>query len=129
MRQSQSFLDLDLNFLKHPVLKDVSVRFNDLAIKGAIKNLILTMNYERPFHSEIGSRIGALLFEPITPVLWGMIKMEVTNLITTFEPRVNLLDVIVTYQPDDNTVNIMIAFEIIGTSTTSNLQVTLDRTR
>ena len=63
-RSTRTFSDLDLNFGMHPVTRDVVLKYDDQAIKAAVKNLVLTQNYERPFHSEIGSQIRGLLFEP-----------------------------------------------------------------
>ena len=37
------------------------------AVKQAVKNLILTNHYEKPFHPEIGSNLRGMLFENITP--------------------------------------------------------------
>ncbi len=62
-RNTRIFSDLDFNFTAHPVTKDVSRRYDENSVKTALKNLILTRNYERPFHSEIGSPIRSLMFE------------------------------------------------------------------
>lgn len=129
MRQTQTYRDVDINFSRHPTSHDVTTKSNDEAIKAAVRNLVLTVNYERPFHPEIGSRIRAMLFEPITPMLWGMLKQEITNLINTYEPRVTLLDVITTYLPDENTVNAQIIFEVVGTNRVNQTAVTLERSR
>ena len=59
----RTYRDLDLNFTAHPVTKDIVMRYDDAAVKESIKNLVLTMNYERPFHSEIGTPVNSLLFE------------------------------------------------------------------
>jgi hypothetical protein len=67
-RNTRTFTDLDLNFLAHPVTKDVTAKTDEQAVKASIRNLILTSNYEKPFHPEIGSPIKSLLFEPATPL-------------------------------------------------------------
>lgn len=128
-RNTRTYVDLDLNFGRHPVTHDVTLKYDDEAIKASIRNLILTMCYERPFHSNIGSRLKSLLFEPITPVLYGIIKREVQNIVDSFEPRASIRDVITTYLPDNNTISINIIFQINGTSVISNATVTLERTR
>ena len=128
-KNTNTYTDIDLNFTRHPLTHDVSAKFNDDAIKGSIRNLVCTLNYERPFHSEIGSRVYSLLFEPLTPVISSILKKEITNLVESFEPRADIIDVIVTYNNDANELNILIVFNIVGTSITSQVNVVLDRTR
>jgi len=61
------FTDLNLIFAPHPYSKDILTRKNIDAVKTSIQNLILTKNYERPFHPEIGSQVNALMFENLMP--------------------------------------------------------------
>ena len=37
-------------------------------VKRSVRNLILTNQFERPFHPEINSSVRDLLFENITPL-------------------------------------------------------------
>ena len=126
---TRTFSDLDLNFTKNPVTMDVTRRYDEDAVKNALKNLILTANYERPFHSEIGSPIKKLLFEPASPILGAMLKRTIQDTINTFEPRVQIIDIICVVAPDDNTVNVTIEFTILNTTAPITLELTLQRTR
>ena len=126
---SRTFTDIDLNFLAHPVTKDVTVKTNEQAIKSSIRNLILTSNYEKPFHPEIGSQINSLLFEPATPMLPIMLKKAIEFTIYNFEPRVNLTNVSTILSEDENSINVSIEFVIINTSTPVALDLILYRTR
>jgi len=126
---SRTFTDIDLNFLAHPVTKDVTVKTNEQAIKSSIRNLILTSNYEKPFHPEIGSQINSLLFEPATPMLPIMLKKAIEFTIYNFEPRVNLTNVSAILSEDENSINVSIEFVIINTSTPVGLDLILYRTR
>lgn len=126
---TRTYKDFDISFIKHPITKDIAMKYDDEDIKASIRNLLLTSNYERPFHSEIGSRLKALLFEPITPVLYSVIKREVLNVVESFEPRATILDAITTYLPDENAITINVIFRINGTSMISNTNVTLEKTR
>jgi phage baseplate assembly protein W len=128
-RNTRTFSDLDLNFTKHPVTKDVVRKFDEEAIKASVKNLVLTQNYERPFHSEIGSQIRGLLFEPATPLLNVMLKRAITDTIINFEPRVKLNEVLVTVSPDNNEVYVSIHFTIINTTRPVSVDLILTRTR
>jgi len=128
-RNTRIFSDLDFNFTAHPVTGDVSRRFDENAIKTSLKNLILTSNYERPFHSEIGSPIKKMLFEPSTPMLEVMLRRGILDTIDNFEPRVQVMDVIVVVNPDEYTVGVTIEFKIVNTNLPLTLDLTLERTR
>lgn len=126
---TKTFTDLDLNFTAHPVNKDVSIKYDEQAIKQSIKSLILTKNFERPFHSEIGSQVRGLLFEPVTEMSVAIIKRSIVDVIRNYEPRALLVDVFVSVRPDENYVDIRIIFKIVNTATPIELTLTLERTR
>lgn len=126
---TRTFSDLDLGFLPNPVSHDVSRKYDENAIKQSIKNIILTKNFERPFHSDIGSQISSLLFEPITPMITSVMKRTIINTIKAHEPRINVLDVSVLLSPDNNGVYVTITFTIVNTSTPVSVDLFLERTR
>jgi phage baseplate assembly protein W len=126
---TRTFTDLDLNFLAHPVTKDISTKTDEQAIKSSIRNLVLTSNYEKPFHPEIGSQIKSLLFEPATPMLPILIKKAIEYTIYNFEPRVNLINVDAVLSEDENSIDVTVEFVIINTSTPLALDLILYRTR
>jgi phage baseplate assembly protein W len=128
-RNTRIFSDLDLNFTAHPVNKDISRRYDDNAIKQSIKNLLLTRNFERPFHSEIGSPIRAMLFELPGPMFTVMLQRAVIDVINNFEPRVEVLDVRVNDSIDTNAVYITLEFKIVNTERPITLDLALERTR
>jgi phage baseplate assembly protein W len=128
-RNTRTFSDIDLNFTAHPVTKDIAHRYDENAIKTALKNLILTSNYERPFHSEIGTPIRRMLFELPTPMLPLMIKKTIEQTVASFEPRVNLIQVNVNLSPNSNSLYVNISFKIVNTEKPLTLNLVLERTR
>lgn len=128
-RNTRTFSDIDLNFTAHPVTHDITVKYDEQAIKQSVKNLIMTNNFERPFHSEIGSQIRALLFEPAGIILNISLKRAISDTILNFEPRVNLLSVDVVSAIDSNSVQVTIQFAIVNTERPIQLQLILYRTR
>lgn len=126
---SRTFSDIDFNFGKHPVTNDLAKKYDDYAIKQSIRSLILTKNYERPFHSEIGSPITSLLFEPVSPVTAQILKKVIEQTIINFEPRVNLTQVDIKFSPDNNAVYCSIYYRIINTSVPQTVNLTLKRSR
>jgi phage baseplate assembly protein W len=128
-RNTRNFSDLDLNFTAHPVTGDVSRRFDENAIKTALRNLILTNNFERPFHSEIGTPIRAMLFEPFSPMLVSNIERSIFDAVNSFEPRVNLDNVKVVTSPDENSLVVTLTYRVLNTIRPVTLDISLERTR
>lgn len=108
---------------------DIAVRFDENAIKASLRHLVLTMNHERPFNSNIGSQTKAMMFELATPMSGIMLKQSIINTINAFEPRVQLLDVIVDSRPESYTVKISIYFQVINTTEPLQIDLVLNRTR
>jgi len=128
-RNTRTFKDIDLNFTAHPVTGDVARKYDEAAIKQSVRNLILTQNYERPFHSEIGSQVRSLLFEPAGPMTSAILKRSIEDTIINFEPRVKLISVQITDNIENNTYNISIVFRIVNTETPIAIDLFLKRTR
>jgi phage baseplate assembly protein W len=128
-RNTRTFTDLDLNFLAHPVTKDVTTKTDEQAIKASIRNLILTSNYEKPFHPEIGSPIKSLLFEPASPILPVLIEKAIHQTIDNHEPRVQLSKVTANLSADNNSIYVTIEFVIVNTSVPLIVDLILYRTR
>ena len=128
-KRQRTFSDLDLNFTAHPVTGDISRLYDENAIKRSVRNLLQTNNFERPFHSEIGSQIRALLFEPASPVLNTMLKRVIADTITTFEPRVVVNSVTVSSNADNNSLNVTLIFTIVNTVNPVTMNFVLQRTR
>lgn len=128
-RTTRLFSDLDFNFSPHPVTGDLVVKYDENAIKQALKNLIMTRNYERPFHSDIGSPVRELLFDLITPMTGLMVKRAIVDLVSNYEPRVVLTDVEVIASPENNSLYVSISFRIVNTEKPLTLDFVLERTR
>jgi phage baseplate assembly protein W len=128
-RNTRLFTDIDLNFTKHPVTGDITRRFDENAIKASVKNLLLTRNFERPFHSEIGSPIRALMFELPGPMFDVMLQRAIIDVINNFEPRVEIIDVRVNDASDLNAVYVTLEFKIVNTERPITLDLALERTR
>lgn len=122
------FTDIDLNFSKHPISKDITKRVDLNAVVTAVKNLVFTKRYDRLFHPEIYCQVYDMLFENITQTTQIEIKKTIENVLKDFEPRVKILDVNVQTFPDDNHVYIELMFQVVGTLETVNTKFALERT-
>ena len=66
---SRRFFDLDLDFVQHPITKDIVRKTDVEAVKRSVRNLILTNRYEKHFHPEIDGGVTRHLFGLSTPHL------------------------------------------------------------
>ena len=123
------FADIDLNFTRNPITGDIYRKVDNDAIKISIKNLIKTMYYERPFNSKLGSSVNNLLFEQASPIVGMMLKKAIEQVITNYEPRVDLEQVVVTVSADENSLDVEIHYTILGTQALQTFNVILERTR
>ena len=94
-RNSRRFRDIDLDFSRNAVTNDVNIVEDVIAVKRAVKNLIQTNFYERPFQPELGCGIRELLFENFTPMTKVFLERKIEEVIVNYEPRVNLQNVAV----------------------------------
>lgn len=128
-RNSRQFTDFNLLFSKHPLTADLAVKNDEEAIKQSLLNLILTRNYERPFHPEIGCQINSLLFEQFGPITRNVMKQTIYDTIAKFEPRVAVLAVDVYENQDSNDLSVSINFRIKNTNRAITLETILTRVR
>lgn len=126
--QKKKFVDLDFGFSRHPVSGDVSKRINESAIVAAVKNLVMTRRYDRPFHPELSSQVHDMLFEQLTEDTAATLKRTIYYVIQNFEPRVDVLLIDVEDSPDYSEIKVTIVFKLIGAVDTVKTQFYLERT-
>lgn len=114
-RSTRFFSDLDAAFTLTPRSRDVARKTDDNAIRGALRNLIHTKHYERPFAPELGCQIHNLLFEPGDFLSRTVAQRAISDAITKFEPRVELINVDV-YTTDGNEMFIQVEYRIRNTN-------------
>ena len=128
-RSNRIYKDLNMSFTKNPATKDVARLFDVQAIKRAVKNIILTNKYERPFNPDFGCNLRGFLFENITEPLLVIIKDRVAMAIEKYEPRVSVEDVVVKNDIDKNCINIQVSFLINGVEAPVTVSTFLQRVR
>jgi phage baseplate assembly protein W len=113
-RISRSFKDISLSFDPHPVTKDLPILKNQSAIIRSIRNLVQTIPSERFFNPLLGSNVRSSLFEFVDFGTSSVIRDQILNTISNFEPRVSDVDVKVNPKPDTNSFDVTVTFNIIG---------------
>jgi hypothetical protein len=104
---------------------------DDEAVKQALKNLILTNHYERPFRPEFGGNVRARLFDLFTSFTQADFENLILNAIESYEPRaiVDNTSVNVIENPDGNSMTIIIRFRNAITLNDLQLDINLNRVR
>jgi phage baseplate assembly protein W len=126
---ARQFKDLDLNFTIHPLKKDINKNLDQVAVINAIKNLVLTNHYEKPFNPDYGSNVRKLLFETVDIVTASAIEREIQQTIQNYEPRVNLISVSVIPDVDNNAFSVQMYFYIVNQTNPVTVSFLLERTR
>jgi len=114
MAKKKRYSDLDLDFITHPVSGDISLKYDEEAVKRSIRNLVFMGRYEKPFHPEIRSEVRKLLFENFTPVIGFEIEREIEDIIRDHEPRARMDEVIVVQNDDMHSLDVTLRFTIVG---------------
>jgi phage baseplate assembly protein W len=127
--RNPDYSDLDLDFLPHPVTKDVMRKTGSEAIKRSVRNLILTNFYEKPFRPGIGSNATKLLFDNMTPLVSNFLRDAIFEVVQNYEPRVEVLDVQVRMDFDNNGYNARIDFVVLNRNEPLSTIIFLERIR
>ena len=129
-RSARIYKDLNLNFGRHPVTKQISVLTDVSAVKRSVRNLVQMGEYEKPFHPEIASGVRDMLFENMTPFTAHALQTKITDVINNFEPRVLLTRVEVVPRFDENQYEVIVEFYIQNApAELIDLSFTLERLR
>ena len=125
----KGWADLDLSLRKHGVQKDIIPLRDDRAVKNAVKNLILTNFYERPFQHSKGANLQGLLFEPADSITAHELKESIRDVLKYYESRVAVKGIQVLDEIDKNAWRVVIKFLIKNINIVTNVEVLLRRTR
>ena len=126
---NRQWADLDLDFVNHPITKDIVRKTNVEAVKRAVRNLILTNRYDKAFHPEIDGGVTRHLFGLSTAHTKHDIEIAVKTCLQNYEPRVIVDDVVVGGDLDNNGFNVSIFFTVINTPEPIEISLFLERTR
>ena len=128
-RNSRSFRDIDLDFNRNSVTNDINVVENVVAVKRAVRNLVQTNFYERPFQPELGCGVRQLLFENFTPLTKVFLERKIEEVLLNYEPRIDLQNVAVDDDQDGNRLVVDIYFYVVGVPGPQQVHVFLQRVR
>ena len=128
-KSTRTYVDLDLDFTRHPVTNDV-VKITDVeAVKRSVRNLINTQFYERPFHPELGCGVRDMLFENYTPMTGIFMRRKIEEVLRNYEPRASLTSIQVNEQMDRNAIDVVVNFYVLNLPNPVSVTTTLQRIR
>ena len=113
-RLSKGFKDLSASFQTSPLSNDLIALKNESAIARSVRNLVLTIQGERPFQPVLGTGVSRLLFENMDKLTASAIRSEVRTTIENYEPRVEINEIIVEPDFERNAMDVTLQYFIIG---------------
>ena len=113
-RLSKGFKDLSASFQSSPLSNDLITLKNESAIARSVRNLVLTIQGERPFQPVLGTGVSRLLFENMDKLTASAIRSEIRTTIENYEPRVEINEIIVEPNPEGNAMDVTLQYFIIG---------------
>ena len=129
-RSARIYKDLNLNFGRHPVTKQVQTLTDAAAVKRSVRNLVQIGEYEKPFHPEIASGVRDMLFENMTPFTAQTLSTKIKEVIENHEPRALLANINVIPNFDNNQYEVTVEFYIQNApAELVDLSFTLERLR
>ena len=125
----KSYKDLSFDFTANPQTGDVATVKDAVSVKRGIKNVLLTVPFERLFQPEVGSGIKNILFEPMTPLTEQRLSDACRDAIDAWEKRATVIDITVISEEEYNRYRVAIKFSINNSLITEQVDVFLNRER
>ena len=113
-RLSRGFKDLSASFQTNPLSNDLIALKNESAIARSVRNLVLTIQGERPFQPVLGTGVNNLLFDNMDKLTASAIRSELRTTIENYEPRVEINEIIVEADFERNAFDVPLQYFIIG---------------
>ena len=113
-RRSIGFKDLSASFQNNPLSNDLIGLKNENAIARSVRNLVQTIQGERPFQPVLGSNVQNLLFDNMDKLTASAIKQEIITTIENYEPRVEMGEITVDPNYDNNEFHVSVQYFIVG---------------
>jgi phage baseplate assembly protein W len=120
-----SDIDLTLSTKSSGQVGDVYKKTDASAVKQAIKTLVMTNRFEKPYRPSYGGNLGGMLFELATEDTGEEIIERVTQSIERYEPRAKILNIDVFSNPDQNSISVLLEFRVINTNAVETLNLNI----
>ena len=126
--RTRDYSDIDLTFTNRPS-GDVYKKTDAAAVKQAVKNLLMTSRFEKPFQPNYGANLNSALFALDTEFDPEYISGLITDSIENYEPRARVLNITLNNKPQYNSLDVTVEFQVVNTNEIVEVQVSLARLR
>lgn len=126
-------LHLDLSLIKNVGIgtnaqksNDIQVDIDVAAIRNSLYNIFTTKPGQKILSPSFGSNLGQYLFERVDSIRGKIIGNDILTAITTFEPRVSVVNIEVYPMPDQLMYQIILIYKLTdgGTTFRTPIQIT-----
>jgi len=123
------YRDIDISFTAKPN-GELYIKKDAAAVSQAIKNLLLTNHFEKPFQPFFGGNITSKLFELIDdPDMEEELRDEISYQIELYEPRALVRRLDVKAEEDYNSLSVTLEYQVINTQELVTLTTSVSRLR
>lgn len=127
MEKQFLYSDFDPEFKINPITKDLQMVYDKKDVINALKHLIMTNHYERPWQPNLGSNVDAYLFENVDSLTLSALESEIRNVIQNHEPRVTVDTVkVISYL---NSIYVSMSFYLENDTELTVITLELEKTR
>ena len=126
--RDRDYKDIDLLFSNKPN-GEIYTKTDAAAVKQAIKTLVQTNHFEKPFLPVFGGNIRSLFFELVDEDNPYEIIDNIRNTVEVYEPRARIIDIKVNLRPDNNSIDLTIEFQTVSTEETVVFTTVISRLR
>ena len=123
------YKDIDTLFDIHPVTRKLNILTNNAAVARSVKNLVLTNKGERPYQPFLGCDVRNQLFELNDGLVESEVEDAISEVISQYEPRAELISVDADIKPDQNSVDVTITFRVVNQQDPISINLMLERVR
>jgi len=127
-QRKRTYKDIDIR-LAIRESGDVFKKTDAEAVKQAVKNLVMTNRFEKPFLPNFGGDVRSMLFELADEETADDIEQQILSSISRYEPRAQVMNVEAILKEEFNSLSVKITFRVISTNEVVTIEQFIQRLR
>ena len=127
-QRKRTYKDIDIR-LAIRQSGDVFKKTDAEAVKQAVKNLVMTNRFEKPFLPNFGGDVRSMLFELADEETADDIEQQILSSISRYEPRAQVMNVEAILKEEFNSLSVKITFRVISTNEVVTIEQFIQRLR
>ena len=128
-KRTKLYSDVDLTFGVHPLNNDITVLYDENAIKRAMKHVLLSNKGDFKFHPEKDVGIRDLLFEPLNSITITVLEKRISIILEQQMPRVKVISISVEANERQDGFDVELQFTTVNLITPITTNLFLQRIR